>query len=101
MYCCLEMAGPEGQSSSAGAAIKGLNRVEEAVSCFTLIRLKGNCNVVTCFSRNSYVLGIVFPCLGPTCFLTKPNQSGIKLAIIMHHEFDHAVKCMLWPAYKL
>ena len=28
------MAGPEGQSSSAGAAIKGFNRVEEAVSGF-------------------------------------------------------------------
>ena len=32
MCCCLEMAGPEDQSSSAGAAIKGFNRVEEAVS---------------------------------------------------------------------
>ena len=32
MWCCLEMAGPEGQSSSAVAAIKGINRVEEAVS---------------------------------------------------------------------
>ena len=32
MCCCLEMAGPEGQSSSTGAAIKGFNRVEEAVS---------------------------------------------------------------------
>ena len=28
------MAGPEGQSSSAGAAIIGFNRVEEDVSCF-------------------------------------------------------------------
>ena len=28
------MAGPEGQFSSAGAAIKGFNRVEEAVSSF-------------------------------------------------------------------
>ena len=28
------MAGPEDQSSSAGAAINGFNRVEEAVSCF-------------------------------------------------------------------
>ena len=28
----LEMAEPESQSSSAGAAIKGFNRVEEAVS---------------------------------------------------------------------
>ena len=27
MWCCLEMAGPESQSSSAGAAIKGFNRV--------------------------------------------------------------------------
>ena len=32
MCCCLEMAGPEGQSSSMGASIKGFNRVEEAVS---------------------------------------------------------------------
>ena len=32
MWCCLEMAGPESQSSSAGAAIKGFNRVEEAVN---------------------------------------------------------------------
>ena len=32
MWCCLDMAGPEGQSSSAGVAIKGFNRVEEAVS---------------------------------------------------------------------
>ena len=32
MCCCLEMAGPEGQSSSMGAAVKGFNRVEEAVS---------------------------------------------------------------------
>ena len=30
--CCLDMAGPEGQSSSAGAAIKGFNGVAEAVS---------------------------------------------------------------------
>ena len=34
MWCCLDMAGPEGQSSSAGAAIKGFNRVEEALSRF-------------------------------------------------------------------
>ena len=32
MWCCLNMAGPESQSSSAGAAIKGFNGVEEAVS---------------------------------------------------------------------
>ena len=32
MWCCLEMAGPESQSSSAGAAIEGFNRVGEAVS---------------------------------------------------------------------
>ena len=32
MWCCLEMAGPEIQSSSAGAAIKGFDRLEEAVS---------------------------------------------------------------------
>ena len=32
LCCCHEMAGPEGQSSSMGAAIKGFNRVEEAVS---------------------------------------------------------------------
>ena len=32
MLCCLDMAGPEGQSSRAGTAIKGVNRVEEAVS---------------------------------------------------------------------
>ena len=32
VWCCLEMAGPEGQSSSAGAAIKWFNRVDEAVS---------------------------------------------------------------------
>ena len=32
MLCCVEMAGPESQSSSAGATIKGFNRVEEAVS---------------------------------------------------------------------
>ena len=32
MCCCLEMAGSESQSSSAGAAIKGFNRVEVAVS---------------------------------------------------------------------
>ena len=32
MWCCLEMAGPESQSSSVGAAIKGFDRVEEAVS---------------------------------------------------------------------
>ena len=27
MWCCLEMAGPESQSSSAGAAIKGFYRI--------------------------------------------------------------------------
>ena len=32
MRCCLEMAGPEDQSSSVGAAIKEFNRVEEVVS---------------------------------------------------------------------
>ena len=32
MLCCVEMAEPESQSSSAGVAIKGFNRVEEAVS---------------------------------------------------------------------
>ena len=32
MWCCLEMAGPESQSSSAGAATKGFDRVEEDVS---------------------------------------------------------------------
>ena len=32
MWCCLEMAGPESQSSSAGAGIKGFDRVEAAVS---------------------------------------------------------------------
>ena len=32
MWCCLEKAGPESQSSSAGAAIMGFDRVEEAVS---------------------------------------------------------------------
>ena len=32
MWCCLEMAGPESQSLSAGAAIKRFDRVEEAVS---------------------------------------------------------------------
>ena len=32
VWCCLDMAGPEGQSSSAGAAISGFNRVEEDVS---------------------------------------------------------------------
>ena len=31
MWCCLEMAGPEGQSSRVGAATKGVNRVKEAV----------------------------------------------------------------------
>ena len=34
MLCCLEMAGPEGQSSRAGAVIKEFNRVEKAVSSF-------------------------------------------------------------------
>ena len=32
MWCGLDMAGPEGQSSSAAAAISGFNRVEEDVS---------------------------------------------------------------------
>ncbi len=32
MWYGLDMAGPEGQSSSAGAAINGFNRVEEDVS---------------------------------------------------------------------
>ena len=32
MWCCLEMPGPDSQSSSAGAAIKEFDRVEEAVS---------------------------------------------------------------------
>ena len=32
MFCCLEMAGPEIQYPSAGAAIKGFDRVEEDVS---------------------------------------------------------------------
>ena len=34
VWCCLDMdmSGPEGQSSNAGAAIKGFNRVEEDVS---------------------------------------------------------------------
>ena len=32
MCCCLEMAGPEGPSSSTDAAIEGFNIVEEAVS---------------------------------------------------------------------
>ena len=32
MWCCLEMAGPESQSSSADAVIKRLDRVEEVVS---------------------------------------------------------------------
>ena len=32
MWCCLKMAEPECQSSSVGAAIKGFNRVKEAVS---------------------------------------------------------------------
>ena len=32
MWCCLEMAGPEIQSSSAGTAIKRFDIVEEAVS---------------------------------------------------------------------
>ena len=31
VLCCMKMTGPEGQSSSLGAAIKGFNRVEEAV----------------------------------------------------------------------
>ena len=31
MWCCLEVTGPESQSSSADAAIKGFDRVEEAV----------------------------------------------------------------------
>ena len=31
MWCCMEMAGPEGQTLSAGAAIKGFSRVAEAV----------------------------------------------------------------------
>ena len=39
MYCCLEIAGPDGQSSSAGAAIKRFNRVEEALSLFERIWL--------------------------------------------------------------
>ena len=34
VWCCVEMAVPESQSSSAGAATKGLNRVEEAESWF-------------------------------------------------------------------
>ena len=32
VLCCMKMTGPGGQSSSLGAAIKGFNRVEEAVS---------------------------------------------------------------------
>ena len=32
MWSCLEMAGPDGQSSSAGAANNGLNIVEQGVS---------------------------------------------------------------------
>ena len=32
MWCCLEMAGPENQSLSAGAAIRVFDRMEEAVS---------------------------------------------------------------------
>ena len=32
MWCCLEMTGPEGQSLSVGVAIKGFNKVEDAVS---------------------------------------------------------------------
>ena len=32
MWCCLDMAGPEGQSSNAGAVIKGYNKVDEDVS---------------------------------------------------------------------
>ena len=32
MWCCLEMAGPEVQSSSAGVATKRFNTDEEAVS---------------------------------------------------------------------
>ena len=32
MWCCLDMAGSEAQTWSAGAAIKGFTRVEQAVS---------------------------------------------------------------------
>ena len=32
VWCGLDMAGPESQSSIAGAAIKAFNRVEESVS---------------------------------------------------------------------
>ena len=39
----MEMAGPESQSSSAGAAIKGFDRVDEAVLDFSLF-LAGSCS---------------------------------------------------------
>ena len=32
MWCCLDMAEPDAQSSSAGAAFKAFDRVGEAVS---------------------------------------------------------------------
>ena len=36
VWCCLDMAGPEGQSSNAGAVVKEFNRVEEAGPSNTL-----------------------------------------------------------------
>ena len=45
VWCCLDMAGPEGQSSNAGAAIKGYNRVEEDVCKFDFsLFLAGSCS---------------------------------------------------------
>ena len=42
MWCCLEMAGPESQSSSAGAAFKAFTRVEERCLDGSLV-LAGSC----------------------------------------------------------
>ena len=61
MWCCLEMTGPEIQSSSAGAAIKGFDRVEEAVSRFEplsgwilLINYRGCRGSFSCLSFSNW-----------------------------------------------
>ena len=40
MWCCLEMVGPESQSSSAGAAIKGFDRVDEFPLCISVFQME-------------------------------------------------------------
>ena len=57
MWCCLEMAGPKSQSSSAGAATKGFNRVKEAVlilASFWLDLAHRGCRVRGSFSYLSF-----------------------------------------------